>query len=131
MRIRKLAKKKSDRRGKTVKGGKQKNDDFYRIRISLYLLEVKQQNMNQIKHNRKYGINSIEASRLKNLLFNMMDDNWIEQIDNPAVHYPIYKLTELGIKITNSIKNLRDDQTNYLLDLECFANIKEIASGDE
>jgi len=49
-----LVKKISDRRGKTVKGGKQKSNDFYRIRVTLYLLEVKQQNKNQIQLNSSY-----------------------------------------------------------------------------
>lgn len=121
-----MVKKNSDRRGKTVSGSKQKNDDFYRIRIALYLLEVKQQNKNQIKLNSKYGISSIEASRLKNLLLNMMEDNWIEKIETPGVHYPAFKLTEHGLKIVDYIKNQINDQTNFLLDLDCFANIKEI-----
>lgn len=126
-----MVKKKSDRRGKIVSGGKQKNDDFYRIRIALYLLEVKQQNTNQIKLNSKYGINSIEASRLKNLLLNMIKDNWIEKIETPGVHYPAFKLTEHGLEIVNSIKQQVNDQSNFLFDLDCFANIKGIVLGDE
>lgn len=119
-----------DRRGKTVKGGKQKKDDFYRIRIALYLLEVKQDNKNQIQLNSKYGISTIEASRLKTLLLNMIEDNWIEQVEVKGIHYPLYKLTQKGLKITNFIKNLSDDN-DFLLDMDCFANIKEIVSGYE
>lgn len=121
-----MVKTKSDRRGKIISGGKQKNDDFYRIRIALYLLEVTQQNTNQIKLNSKYGINSIEASRLKNLLLNMVEDNWIEKIETPGVHYPFFRLTERGLTIVEYFKTQIGDQTNFLLDLDCFANIKEI-----
>jgi hypothetical protein len=121
-----VVKKNSDRRGKIVSGSKQKNDDFYRIRIALYLLEVKQQNTNQIKHSSKYGISSIEASRLKNLLLNMMEDNWIEKIETQGVNYPVFKLTEHGLKIVDYIKNQINDQSKFLLDLDCFANIREI-----
>jgi len=121
----------SDRRGKTVKGGKQKKDDFYRIRITLYLLEVKQQNKNQIQLNSKYGISTIEASRLKTLLLNMIDDSWIDKVEIEGVHYPAYKLTQRGLLIANFIKNLQDNKADFLLDLDCFANIKGIVSGDE
>lgn len=126
-----LGKTRSDRRGKVVKGGKQKKDDLYRIRIMLYLLEVKQQNKNQIQLNSKYGISTIEASRLKTLLLNMVEDNWIEQVKIEGVNHPVYKLTQRGLSITNFIKNLQDNKADFLLDLDCFANIKEIVSGDE
>ena len=121
----------SDRRGKIVKGGKQKKNDFYRIRITLYLLEVKQQNKNQIQLNSKYGISTIEASRLKTLLLNMIDDGWIDKVEIEGVHYPAYKLTQCGLLIANFIKNLQDTKADFLLDLDCFANIKGIVSGDE
>jgi len=121
----------SDRRGKIVKGGKQKKDDFYRIRITLYLLEVKQQNKNQIQLNSKYGISTIEASRLKTLLLNMIEDDWIERVETEGVHYPAYKLSQRGLLIANFIKHLEDNKADFLLDLDCLANIKEIVSGDE
>jgi len=126
-----LTKTSFDRRGKIVKGEKQKKNDFYRIRITLYLLEVNQQNKNQIQLNSKYGISTIEASRLKTLLLNMIEDDWIEQVKIEGVHYPAYKLTQRGLMIANFIKNLQDNNMDFLLDLDCFANIKEIVSGDE
>jgi len=126
-----LGKTRTDRRGKVIKGGKQKKDDFYRIRITLYLLEVKQQNKNQIQLNSKFGISTIEASRLKTLLLNMIEDDWIEKVETEGVHYPAYKLTQRGLLIANFIKNLQDEQADFLLDLDCFVNIKEIVSGDE
>lgn len=126
-----MAKIKSDRRGKIVKGGKQKNDDFYRIRITLYLLEVNQQNKNQIQLNSKYGISTIEAGRLKTLLLNMIEDKWIKRVKIEGVNYPLYKLTQEGLRIARFIKNLKENQAGFLLNLDCFANIREIVSGDE
>lgn len=125
-----MVKTSSDRRGKVVKGGKQKKDDFYRIRITLYLLEEKQRNKNQIQLNSKYGISTIEASRLKTLLLNMVEDEWIEQIETEGVHILTYKLTSRGLLIANFIKNLQDEHADFLLDLDCFSNIKSIVSGD-
>ena len=125
-----MVKKISDRRGKTVKGGKQNCDDFYRIRIILYLLEVGQQNKNQICLNSKYGINRIEGARLKTLLFNMIEDGWIKQVKIDGVNYPVYKITGLGSQIAEDIKHLCYESTHFLLRLDSFANLKEIVSGD-
>jgi len=122
-----LGRKRSDRRRKGSRGRKQKSDDFYRVRITLYLLEVTQQNKNQIQLNSKYGISTIEAGRLKILLLNMIDDDWIQEIKNSGVHYPVYKLSEKGLKIANFIKNPEEDH-DFLSDMNCFANIKEIVS---
>lgn len=122
-----MGKKVSDRRGKVVTGAKQKNDDFYRIRIVMLLYNVKQENKNQIKHNSKYGINPIEAGRLTNLLQKMVDDDWIEEVKESGVHYSLYKLSEKGLDVARYFQKLRnDDSSNFLFDFEYLTGIKRL-----
>ena len=126
-----MGRKVSDRRGKTVTGEKQKNDDYYRIRIVLYLFANKQANRNEMLLNRNYGLNRMERGRLSNLLEKMSIDNWIEKFEEKGVHYPLFKLDEKGFEMARYIKKLAEEESsNFLFDLENFAGVKRLGVED-
>jgi len=126
-----LGRKVSDRRGKPVTGEKQKNDDFYRIRIVMYLLSNNQANRNQMLLNKSFGINRIERGRLTNLLQKMTQDEWIEKIEIKGTHYPLFKLIEKGLQVGRHIQKLRSEEpSNFLFDLEDFAGVKRLGLED-
>ena len=126
-----MGRKVSDRRGKTVTGEKQKNDDYYRIRIVMYLFSNGQTNRNQMLLNKSFGINRIERGRLTNLLHKMKQDGWIEIIEIKGTHYPLFKLDEKGLQVGRFIQELRsEDPSHFLFDMEDFAGVKRLGLED-
>ncbi len=122
-----MGRKVSDRRGKSITGEKQKNDDYYRIRIVMYLLSNNQANRNQMLLNKSFGINRIERGRLTNLLQKMTQDEWIKKIEIEGTHYPLFKLNEKGLQVGRHIQKLRSEEpSNFLFDLEDFAGVKRL-----
>jgi len=122
-----LGKKVSDRRGKKVTSEKQKNDDFYRIRIVMYLFANKEGNRNQMMHNNDFGINRIERGRLSNLLEKMIEDGWMQKIETSGMYYPIYKLDTKGLEVASFIQKLKSEEpSNFHFEFESFAGIKRL-----
>ncbi|MCH7649138.1 MAG: hypothetical protein IIA83_11100 [Thaumarchaeota archaeon] len=111
-----------DRRGIRVKGGKQKDDSYYRIRIVMYLLAFREANISDIARSSSYGISSINKVSLKILLEKMILEKWIKKSK-----YKIYSLDKKGQEMTNFLVNLKNNDENHsLFDVESFIGIKSL-----
>ena len=111
-----------DRRGIRVKGGKQKDDSYYRIRIVMYLLAFREANISDIARSGSYGISSINKVNLKILLEKMIVEKWIKKSK-----YKIYALDKKGQEMVNFLVNLKNNDENHpLFDVESFIGIKSL-----
>ena len=111
-----------DRRGIRVKGGKQKDDSYYRIRIVMYLLAFRESNISDMARSSSYGISSINKVNLKILLEKMIVEKWIKKSK-----YKIYSLDKKGQEMANFLVHLKNNDENHpLFDVESFIGIKSL-----
>jgi len=117
-----LGRTREDRRGIRVKGGKQKDDSYYRIRIVMYLLAFGESNISDIARSSSYGISSINKVNLKILLEKMIVEKWIKKSK-----YKIYSLDKKGQEMVNFLVHLKNNDENHpLFDVESFIGIKSL-----
>ena len=103
------------------RGGKQRNPEFYRIRVLMCLAAFKESNISDFRMKRDYGI-IMNKGDLKNLLDRMIQEEWIKKSK-----YKIYSLDEKGQKMKDYIRNLLDKEENHpLFDCESFEGIESI-----
>lgn len=128
-----MVRKRTDRRGERITGGSYKNDDYYRIRIVMYLLANGESNRHQMLHNKDYGLSRIERGRLTNLLGKMKESGWVKRFDSPhATGVIVYDLEEKGRQMAEAIQKLKE-VSGYqpFFDLEIFSGIKLLGLKDE
>ena len=123
-----MVRKRIDRRGEHVSGESYKNDDYYRIRIVMYLLDRGESNRHQMLHNKIYGLNRIERGRLTILLEKMIESGWLKKFDSPhAERIMVYDLEDKGRQMAEAIQNLKTENEQHpFFDLETFVGIKAL-----
>ncbi len=117
-----------DRRGQRVKGGKQKNDDFYRIRVVLFLSAFDESRITDMREKGEYGLGTMNKGSLLVLLEKMIEDNWIKKtISDDSKNVKKYSLNKKGTQIKDFIKELQNnDENNPLFDCDLFLGVKAI-----
>jgi len=117
-----------DRRGKRAKGGKQKNDDFYRIRVVLFLSAFGESRITDMREKGEYGLGTMNKGSLLVLLEKMIEDNWIKKtISDDSKNVKKYSLNKKGAQIKDFIKELQNnDENNPLFDCDLFLGVKAI-----
>ena len=117
-----------DRRGKRVKGGKQKNDDFYRIRVVLFLSAFGASRITDMREKGEYGLGTMNKGSLLVLLEKMIEDNWIKKtISEDAKNVKRYSLNKRGTQMRDFIRELQNnDESNPLFDCDLFLGAKAI-----
>ena len=122
-----MVRKRTDRRGEHVTGESYKNNDYYRIRIVMYLLSNPESNRHQMLHKKDYGLSRIERGRLTILLEKMIEVGWILKFDSPhATGVIVYKLHDKGQAMAKYIQKLKENESHPFFDLETFIGIKAL-----
>ncbi len=123
-----MVRKRTDRRGEHVTGGSYKNDDYYRIRIVMYLLANPESNRHQMLHKKDYGLSRIERGRLTILLEKMKEAGWLVKFESPhATGVIVYNLDKKGLAMAEYIKKLKEEsETHPFFDLETFFGINSL-----
>lgn len=121
-----MVRKRTDRRGEHVSGESYKNDDYYRIRIVMYLFSHGESNRNNMLHNQDYGLSRLERGRLTILLEKMKDSGWVKKFESPhAKGVIVYNLENKGKQMAEAIKKLKDENDSHpFFDLETFVGIR-------
>jgi len=124
---------KTDRRGVRVTGEKQKNDDFYRIRVVMFLKSYGEANQSEMQHKKEYGLSRMNRGSLKILLEKMIENKWIKSCPDPhAKNVTIYSLNKKGHTLADTFQELRNKDENHpLFDFETFSGIKLLGLKDE
>ena len=117
-----------DRRGQRVKGGKQKNDDFYRIRVVLFLSAFDESRITDMREKGEYGLGTMNKGSLLVLLEKMIEDKWIKRtISEDSKNVKRYSLNKKGTEMRDFIRHLRDsDPNNSLLDCDLFLGVRSL-----
>ena len=117
-----------DRRGQRVKAGKQKNDDFYRIRVVLFLSAFGASRITDMREKGEYGLGTMNKGSLQVLLEKMIEDNWIKKtISEDAKNVKRYSLNKRGTQMRDFIRELQNnDESNPLFDCDLFLGLKAI-----
>ena len=117
-----------DRRGQRVKGGKQKNDDFYRFRVVLFLSAFGASRITDMREKGEYGLGTMNKGSLLILLEKMIEDNWIKKtISEDAKNVKRYSLNKRGTQARDFIRELaNNDENNPFFDCDLFLGIKSI-----
>jgi len=119
-----------ERRGKHVTASKQNNDDFYRIRIIMFLFSHPEATLPKFRENGEYGIGTKGRGPLRRLLDTMVGDEWIRTFPSPHQEtIPVYALTKKGEEIANMIRTANDK--NPLFDLNAFRNAKLLGMSND
>ena len=123
-----MVRKRTDRRGEHVTGESYKNNDYYRIRIVMYLLSNPESNRHQMLHKKDYGLSRIERGRLTILLEKMIEAGWLLKFDSPhATGVIVYNLDKKGQAMAEYIKKLKEEKESHpFFDLETFVGIKAL-----
>jgi len=123
-----LVRKRTDRRGEHVTGESYKNDDYYRIRVVLYLFSNRESNRHQMLHNNDYGLSRIERGRLTILLEKMIESKWIKKFESPhATGVIVYDLEQRGREMAEYVHKLKNENDSHpIFDLECSFGIKSL-----
>ena len=119
----------TDRRGKRSTGGKQNNDDFYRIRIIMFLLSNHEATLPELRKNGEYGIGRMGRGRLKKLLDTMVAEKWLQPFQEKHSSIQVYALLQKGEDMVNLIRNT--DENNPLFELNAFRNVKSLGTSNE
>ena len=115
-----------DRIGKRVTGEKQKNDDYYRIRVVMFLLAHKESNQSEMQQKKQYGLSRMNRGSLKILLEKMIESKWIKSFKDPhSKNVTVYTLNKKGLQLANTIHDLHHKDENHpLFDFETFKDVK-------
>ena len=121
-----MGKKIGELRGRKVKADYQ-NDDFYQIRIVMYLSAYGEANLTQLQMKGKYGITSNKV-RLIRLLGEMIDAGWIKKTISPhSPNVKVYSLGEKGHQMKDFIKELIHNEPSHpLFNCKLFDGIKSL-----
>jgi len=121
-----LVRKIGELRGKKGKSDYQ-HDDFYQIRILMYLTHHEEARLAEFTKKGEYGITS-NKTRLIRLLGEMIDAGWIKKtIPEYAQNVKIYSLNEKGRQMKDFIRELQQKEPNHpLFDCKLFDGIKHL-----
>ncbi len=113
-------------RGRKVKADYQ-HDDFYQIRILMYLSHHEEARMAEFSKKGKYGITSNKTT-VGRLLGEMIDAGWVKKtIPDYAKNVKIYSLDEKGREMIEFIRRLQKEEQNHpLFDCKLFNGIKSL-----
>lgn len=122
-----------DRRGKRVKTGKQKNDDYYRLRIVMFLRSFGESRISDFLQKKDYGISSINKVNLKTILDKMSLEGWIKRtVSLDSKNVKKYSLDKQGFEIVDFIIKLRDTNKEHpLFDFEMCKGIRSLGLSDD
>jgi len=110
-------------RGRKVKADYQ-HDDFYQIRILMYLSAHEEARISDFAKNGEYGITS-NKTKLKRILGEMIDAGWIKKtIPEYAKNVKIFSLNEKGHEMKDFIRELQENHP--LFDCKSFTGIKSL-----
>jgi len=124
-----LVRKASDRRDKKISRSKQSKDDFYRIRIIMFLFSFSESGISALRGKGEYGIRQ-HPGDLRVLLEKMIQDNWISKRQDPhSKNITLYSLTLKGKEIAQMIHEW--DENNPFLKLDAFRNVKSLGTSNE
>jgi len=113
----------------TQGGASYRYDDFYKIRVVMFLFANPESNRNQMKLNSESGLSSKEGGDLTSLLEQMISDGWIKKFESKhTTGRIVYTLEEKGRKVAELIKKLLEEERNPLFDLDCFRGVKLLGS---
>jgi len=100
------------------------NDDFYQIRILMYLSHHKEARIGDFTKEGEYGITSNKTT-VGRLLVEMIDAGWIKKtISEDAKNVKKYSLIEKGHEMKDFIRELQ--QNHPLFDFKLFTGIKSL-----
>jgi len=121
-----LRRKIGELRGRKVKADYQ-HDDFYQIRILMYLSSHKEARLTDFSKEGEYGITSNKTT-VGRLLGEMRDAGWVKKKISPdAKNVKKYSLTEKGRKMRGFIRELQQNEQNHpLFDCKLFSGIKSL-----
>ncbi|MBT4327704.1 MAG: hypothetical protein HOD60_12510 [Candidatus Nitrosopelagicus sp.] len=121
-----MARKYEELRGRKVKADYQ-HDDFYQIRILMYLTSHTKARISDFSKKGEYMITS-NKQKLGRILGEMIEDKWISRtILDDAKNVKIYTLAEKGHQMKDFILKLRkDEETHPLFDCDLFSGIKSL-----
>jgi len=121
-----LVRKLGELRGRKVKSDYQ-HDDFYQIRILMYLSAYAEPRIGEIIGNGKYGITSNKTT-VGRLLGEMSDAGWVKKtISEDSKNVKRYSLTEKGHQMKDFIRKFQEEEPNHpLFDCKLFNGIKSL-----
>ena len=110
-------------RGRKVKSDYQ-HDDFYQIRILMYLSAHEEARIGDFTKKGEYGITSNKTT-VGRLLGEMIDTGWVKKTISPdAKNVKKYSLTEKGQQMRDFIRELPENHP--LFDCKLFSGIKSL-----
>ena len=121
-----MGQKKGELRGRKVKSDYQ-HDDFYQIRILMYLAAYSKAKISDFSKKGEYGITS-NKQKLGRILGEMIEDKWINRtILDDAKNVKIYTLAEKGHQMKDFILKLRNEEEKHpLFDCDLFSGVKSL-----
>ena len=121
-----MGRKLGELRGRKVKSDYQ-HDDFYQIRILMYLSAYAEPRIGEIIGNGKYGITSNKTT-VGRLLGEMSDAGWIKKtISEDSKNVKRYSLTEKGHQMKDFIQKLQQNEPDHpLFNCKLFNGIKSL-----
>ena len=125
-----MARKGKYRREGRTGGGSYRYDDYYKIRLVMFLFANPESNRNQMKLNKESGLSSMEGGKMTSLLETMVEDGWIKKFESThTTGRIVYTLEEKGRKVAELIKKLLEESEHTpLFDLDCFRGVKLLGS---
>jgi len=121
-----LGRKLGELRGRKVKADYQ-HDDFYQIRILMYLSAYTEARIGDFAKKGEYGITSNKTT-VGRLLGEMVDAGWVKKTTSPdAKNVKKYSLAEKGHEMKDFIRELQQKEQNHpLFDFKLFTGIKSL-----
>ena len=118
-----MGRKLGELRGRKVKSDYQ-HDDFYQIRILMYLSAFGEARISDFTKNREYGITSNKTT-VGRLLGEMIDAGWVKKtISEDSKNVKKYSLDEKGHQMKDFIRELQENHP--LFDCKLFTNFKSL-----
>lgn len=125
-----MVRKREGRSEKRATSGKNRLDDFYKIRIIKFLSSCTEASKAQLQEKGEYGIGPMNRTDLRIIMEKMFEKKWItRRQDDHSKNVTLWALTEKGRKMADMIRNTDDEHP--LFDLDAFRNVKSLGTLNE